>query len=98
MAGAKAQNKLPGMTQIDDDEIEGLAEKFVELRDDWQAKGKEMMAAKAALLDAASQSKDVMSAAKEHPKGKVKVGDALLTIHPKDATLDIKVKLYEEGD
>lgn len=101
MAEKKApkQQKLPGFTEIEDEEIEGLAEAFAKVRDEWLARGVQMVEAKNDLLTAIAKNKRVAEAAKKHPKGKVKVGDALLTIHAKDPTTDVKVKLYgSEGD
>lgn len=97
MAGKQA--KIPGFTEIDDDEVETLAESYAKARDAWQAAGKTMLEAKKELLDEAKKNKKILEAAKEHPKGKVKVGDALLTIRSKNPTLDIKVKMYgEDGE
>lgn len=94
MAGK--QNKIPGFTELEDDEVEGLAEAYNTVRTEWQDKGTEMGKAKKALLDAAKKNKKIIEAAKAHPRGKVKVGDALLTIKSKNPTLDIKVKMYGE--
>jgi len=90
------QKKIPGFTELEDDTVEGLAEQFAEARDEWQAKGTAMNDAAKALKQACEANPKIMKAAKAHPKGKVKVGDALLTITPKDPTTKIKVKLFGE--
>lgn len=90
------QAKIPGFTELEDDEVEGLAEQFATARDDWQAKGTEMNDAAKKLKEACEANAKIMKAAKANPKGKVKVGDALLTITPKDPTTKIRVKLFGE--
>lgn len=90
------QAKLANFTEIEDDDVEGLAEAYVEARDAWQDAGKEMGTRKKALLEGAKKNKKILDAAKAHPKGKVKVGDALLTVKAKNPTLDIRVKMYGE--
>lgn len=95
---ANKQSKLPGFTSIDDDKVEEAAEEFVKARDAWQEAGVEMGKAKAVLLKAVESNKKIVSAAKAHPKGKVKVGDALITYSARDPRTNVKVKLYADDD
>lgn len=92
------QKKIPGFTELEDDKVEALAEEFAKARDYWQERGDEMNAAAKKLKEACEANAKIMKAAKAHPKGKVKVGDALLTITPKDPTTKIKVKLYGDDE
>jgi hypothetical protein len=94
------QSKLPGFTELEDDEVEAAAEAFATVRDEWQAKGIEMRTKKEELRKLIDKNKKIVTAAKENPKGRVKVGDCLLTIRAKNPTTDVKVKLFgdDEGE
>lgn len=86
------QQKLKGFTEIEDDEVENLAERYRDERDAWLSQQKVALETEGQLLKAVEKNKKILAAAKAHPKGKVKVGDVLLTIRAKDPTLKIKVK------
>ena len=90
------QEKIPGFTEIEDDEVEALAEQYKAETDEWLAKQKIALETEGKLLAAAKKNKALIAAAKAHKKGYVKVGDVRLQIRAKDPSLKIKVKILGE--
>lgn len=86
------QGKLAGFTEVDDDKVEALAEKYREQTDSWLEAQKTALETEKDLFKAFSANKALMKAAKAHPKGKVKCGDFVLTLTVKDPSEKIKVK------
>lgn len=90
------QKKIPGFTEIEDDEVEALAEQYSAETKTWLEAQKIALATEDKLNTAAKKNKALMAAAKAHKKGYVKVGDVRLQIRAKDPTLKIKVKIMGE--
>lgn len=96
MAGKQA--KLPGFTEIEDDEVEAAAEKYSDLTAEWLEKQKPALNAEKKMRELIKKNPKILEAARQHPKGKVKVGNVVLTI-PKmeDDMPKVKVKVLS-GD
>ncbi len=87
------QAKLPGFTEIEDDKVEELAEEYRDLTDKWLASQKPALEKEKQLQAALKKNPAILKAAREHPKGKVKVGHVLLTFPPADEQPKVRVKI-----
>jgi hypothetical protein len=92
------QTKLPGFTEIEDDKVEDLAEKYREKTDEWLAAQKPALELEKKLKAAVKANPEILKAARSHPKGKVKVGRVLLTLPPPDDDPKIRVKILSEEE
>lgn len=87
------QSKLPGFTEVEDDKVEDLAEKYRDKTDEWLAAQKPALQLEKRLQEAVAANPAILEAARAHPKGKVKVGNVLPTIPPPDKSPKIRVKI-----
>ena len=92
------QAKLPGFTEIEDDKVEELAEEYRDLTDKWLASQKPALEKEKQLQLALKKNPAILKAAREHPKGKVKVGNVLLTFPPVDEAPKVRVKILREEE
>lgn len=89
------QQKLPGFTEIKDDRIEEAADAYVEARDKRMELTKDEVTTQDALIAAVQKNSKVMGLIAKNPKGKIRVGDHILTL--KDIT-KIGVKKVKETE
>lgn len=94
---ATQQKKLVGFTEIEDDEIEELGENYVRERDSRMGQTKLEVEAKGKLLAAIKKNEKIVKAAKANPKGKVKVGDLVITFRSVTSE-EVKVKKLSDAE
>lgn len=90
------QKKIPGFTEIEDDEVEEAAVAYREATDAWLAAQKPALELEKKLGTLVAKNKAILKACREHPKGKVRVGGVVLTIPPPTEMPKIKVKIIRE--